>query len=203
MERPTIGRNVMVVGSPGSGKSTLAREIAGRFGHRLIHMDRIYWTAGWRLRPALDQLRMVEAAIDADGWIFDGNHTTSVQIRAKRADTLIWLDLPRSLCIARVLKRVATGYGRVRQDMAEGCPERLDIGFLRWVWTFPRHSRPGLERLFDGFPRQKVQLTSAAAVAAYLAEVQGQQEAVRSAQPCAAAECRTRGEGSSSPPLQR
>jgi hypothetical protein len=25
--------------------------------------------------------------------------------------------------------------------MAPGCPEHLDLSFLRWVYDFPRHSR--------------------------------------------------------------
>ena len=26
--------------------------------------------------------------------------------------------------------------------MAEGCPERLDLEFIRWVWHYQRRTRP-------------------------------------------------------------
>jgi hypothetical protein len=37
---------------------------------------------------------------------------------------------------------VATTYGRVRPDLAPGCPERFDGEFLRFIWNFNANSRP-------------------------------------------------------------
>ncbi len=36
----------------------------------------------------------------------------------------------------RVLRRAVTQLGQVREDMTPGCPERLDLEFFRFVWTF-------------------------------------------------------------------
>ena len=120
------------------------------------------------MRHNAELLALVEEAVLADGWVFDGNYSRSFTIRGERADTLIWLDMPRTLCLARVVRRISAGYGRVRPDMAKGCPERLDLGFLRYVWTFPRHSTPELTRFYDRFPRAKYRLTSPAEVAGFL-----------------------------------
>ena len=38
----------------------------------------------------------------------------------------------------RVLKVSAAA----RPDMAAGCPEKLSLKFFRWVWSYPRRSRP-------------------------------------------------------------
>ena len=153
-----VGRNIPVVGSPGSGKSTLARQLGVRLALRVVHLDRLYWSQGWRVRPAGERDALIAAAIAGDGWIFDGNHFGSLDVRAERADTLVILDLPRGLCMRRLLTRIALGHGRVRPDMADGCPERFDGAFLRWVWRFPRHSRPILERFHDGFPGRRYRL---------------------------------------------
>ncbi|MBO0664158.1 DNA topology modulation protein FlaR [Jiella sp. MQZ9-1] len=155
-----IGRNVMVVGSPGSGKSTLARVIGDRFALRVIHFDQLYWLPGWRSRENGTLPDLVTAAIRDDGWVFDGNNSRTMALRAEKADTLIWLDLPRGLCFRRVLMRIARDHGRVRRDMAEGCPERFDPAFLRWVWSFSRHSRPGLQTFYEHFPGRKYRLTA-------------------------------------------
>ena len=64
-------------------------------------------------------------------------------IRFARADTVIVLALPRVRCAARVLWRTVRHRGRVVQ--AAGCPERVDLAFLRWVWRYPTDSRPGLD----------------------------------------------------------
>jgi hypothetical protein len=41
-----------------------------------------------------------------------------------------------------VSMRTITGYSRTRSDVAEGCPDRFDIAFLRYVWRFPVKQRP-------------------------------------------------------------
>ena len=48
-----------------------------------------------------------------------------------------------------VLKRVLTTYGKVRPDMGEGCPERFDWEFLKWVWTFNKNKREKNYRLLN------------------------------------------------------
>ena len=74
------------------------------------------------MRPAGERDALIAAAIAGDGWIFDGNHFGSLDVRAERADTLVFLDLPRGLCMRRLLTRIALGHGRVRPDMAEAAP---------------------------------------------------------------------------------
>jgi adenylate kinase family enzyme len=72
----------------------------------------------------------------------DGNYGASLDLRLRRADTVMWFDYPRLVCLWRALRRVATTYGRVRPDLAPGCPERFDGEFLRFIWNFNANSRP-------------------------------------------------------------
>ena len=41
----------------------------------------------------------------------DGNYSNTYDIRMPHADTLIWLDYARAVCLRRVLLRTLTGYG--------------------------------------------------------------------------------------------
>jgi hypothetical protein len=55
--------------------------------------------------------------------------------------------------------------------MAPGCPERIDLGFLRWVWRFRRDVRPKvLEALlaYEAAGGRVVTLTSRRASDAFL-----------------------------------
>lgn len=148
-DRVPVGCRVLIFGAPGSGKSTLARALGERLDVPVIHFDRLYWTDGWKPRSSDEVAAIVEASIAGDDWVFDGNNSLTLQMRAERADTLIWLDLPRMICFARVLVRTARSYGNVRADMADGCPERFDPTFLRWAWNFSVHSRPGQLSFFE------------------------------------------------------
>jgi adenylate kinase family enzyme len=131
-------KRVLVIGGPGSGKSTLARRLHAMTGLPLFHLDQFYWRPGWRKTPKAEWERIVMDLAARDEWIMDGCYDSSFHIRMPRADTIIWLDLPRRIAFPRVLGRIALSFGRVRQDAAPDCPEWLDWEFLRWAWTFRR-----------------------------------------------------------------
>ena len=143
-------RRVLVVGCAGAGKTTLARRLARASGLPLIHLDFHYWRPGWQLPASADWREQVIALAATPEWIMDGNYSNTYDIRMPRADTLIWLDYARWVCLRRVLLRTLTGYGRTRPDLPESCPERLDIPFLRYVWNFPQKHRP---RIVDAIER--------------------------------------------------
>jgi adenylate kinase family enzyme len=131
-------KRVMVIGGPGSGKSTLAKRLHAITGLPLFHLDQLYWRPGWQRIPNDEWMRLMTDLAARDEWIMDGGYRNTFHIRMPRADTILWLDLPRRIAFPRVLKRIALSFGRVRDDAAPGCPERLDWQFLAWAWTFER-----------------------------------------------------------------
>jgi len=143
-------QRVLVIGSPGSGKSTLATELARRTGLPLIHLDQEHWRSGWVEPPKDEWRRRVAELVAGNRWIIDGNYGGTLDLRLARADTLIDLEFPAWLCVWRILRRVAGSWGRVRPDMAEGCPEKFDFEFFRYVWTYRRQQRPKLLDYFGG-----------------------------------------------------
>ena len=151
-------KRVLVLGSPGAGKSTLAAQLATRTGLPLIHLDQQYWQAGW-VEPDKESWRARVAEIAArDEWIIDGNYGGTLAVRLARADTVILLDFPTHLCLLRVLRRSVTGRGRVRPDMAEGCPERFDPAFFTYVARYRRDAGRRNGRLLENFSGQLIRL---------------------------------------------
>ena len=115
---------------------------------------------------------MTQAA-NQPSWIMDGNYLTrgAGELRRARADTVFWFDLPRWVCLSGVLFRIAKSYGRVRPEMADGCPEQFDAEFIRYVWTYRARQRPKLLNFFEELrPDQElVCFTSRGAADNYLA----------------------------------
>jgi adenylate kinase family enzyme len=147
-------RRVLGIGIPGAGKTTFSRALARRTGLPLVHLDKEYWQPGWTKTPRPLWRAKGEELVTGDLWIMDGNFAGSLDLRLPRADTVIWFDYPTPRCLRRVLWRKLASYGRVRDDMGEGCPERLDLEFLRYIWSFRRKVRPGIVGALADFGRQ-------------------------------------------------
>jgi adenylate kinase family enzyme len=144
-------QRILVMGSSGSGKSTFAQRLSAVTGIPVISIDALFWKPGW-VEPDRAEFRerLAEAA-RRPRWIMDGNYTSHlVELRRDACDTVIWFDLPRVTCMRGIFSRLAKSYGRVRPELAEGCPERIDFAFLRYVWTFPEQQRPRLLAYFEG-----------------------------------------------------
>lgn len=141
-------KRVLILGCGGAGKSTLARTLGERTGLPVVHLDQGWWLPGWRNPPEEVFDRWLEEQLEKESWIMDGNYLRTLELRLERADTVVFLDYPVRTCLWGVLRRAARYWGRTRPDMGEGCPERLDGAFFRWILDFRRETRPEvLERL--------------------------------------------------------
>ena len=138
-------RRILVIGNSGGGKSTLARRLGEKLGLPVIHLDVLFWKPGWVESDRDDYLTRVMAALAVPVWICDGQFTSSFHLRMPMADTIVWIDQPRALCLIRAIWRAVTYRGGGRPDMAEGCQEKIDLEFYRYIWTFNREKAPELE----------------------------------------------------------
>ncbi|MEL6682374.1 MAG: DNA topology modulation protein FlaR [Pseudomonadota bacterium] len=125
-------QRVMITGGPGSGKSTLARILGEQTGLPVYHMDHFHWKPGWIERASEEKIPLIREVHLQDKWIFEGGNSATFAERAARADTMIWLDLPVTLRLFRVIWRTIRDRGKVRPDMAPNCPE----GFHHETWRF-------------------------------------------------------------------
>ena len=139
-------RRILVIGCSGSGKSTLSRVLAGRLDLPYISMDReFFWLPGWTLRERGEIRRLIAEAVAGERWVMDGTSPGTLDLRLPRADCVIWLRMPRLLCIARVLRRRIRHSGESRPEMAPGCPEKIDREFLSYIWNFERTETPEID----------------------------------------------------------
>jgi adenylate kinase family enzyme len=164
-----VAHRILVIGCSGAGKSALARAVADHYRLPLIHLDRCYWRPGWIAPNEAEWFDEVERLTAEPEWVMDGNFSSTMRQRAEASDAIVFLDLPRWLCLLRVLRRALLGYGRTRNDVAPGCPERFDWAFLKWVWNYPTRSRPKTLDLLKAYPRSVVVLSSNAEIRRWMA----------------------------------
>jgi adenylate kinase family enzyme len=119
-------------------------------GIDVIHLDLLFWKPGWVETEKSKWKEIVEKVSSRKQWIIDGNYGGTIDVRLLRADTVIFLDVSRFLCLWRVIKRRILFHGKTRPDLSEGCPESLSWDFIRWIWTFPNLRRPEILEKLNG-----------------------------------------------------
>lgn len=137
---------IFITGNAGSGKTTLARTLGERLGLRVYGLDTIVWQAGWQKTP-LDVRAQKELELAAQpSWVIEG---VSSRV-AKEADFIVFLDVPRWLCLWRACKRNLPYLFRSRPGLPENCPEwRIFPQLLKIIWQFPVRVRPKILRILE------------------------------------------------------
>ena len=138
-------KRILIIGHPGAGKSTFAVKLGEVLKLPVVHLDKEFWNPDWQPTRRDVWRQRVESLVSSDTWIIDGSYDSTLDIRLPRADTVIVLNFSRYLCFWRLLKRTLTNFRGVRPDMADGCPEKLDPVFIKFVWNYQRDHVPKIE----------------------------------------------------------
>src|SRR5690349_3028678 len=86
-------KKILVIGSGGAGKSTFAKQLSAILHLEVLHLDALYWQAGWVETPKPEWKQRVTELLAGDAWIMDGNYSGTLDIRMQACDTVIFLDL--------------------------------------------------------------------------------------------------------------
>ena len=163
----------MVAGVSGTGKTTLAKKLEARLGVPRYELDALYHGPGWVKRPEFEA--DVEAFTAGPRWVTEDQYSAVLgHLIWQRADTLIWLDLPRGTVMWRVVRRSFI-YAGTRRELWNGNRERfrdwLDPGHpIRWAWAQHASKRERVAGRVAAHPElEVVRLMSARAVREWLA----------------------------------
>jgi adenylate kinase family enzyme len=145
-------QRVSVVGTSGAGKSTVASALARLLGASLLELDSVHHQADWRPLPRAELRAVVAAAAEGECWVIDGNYSSAQDLVWARADTVVWLDLPRRTVMRRVIWRTLRRAGG-RVELWNGNRERWRNFFsldkeesvIAWAWQTHASNRARYE----------------------------------------------------------
>jgi len=102
---PSLPQRILVAGTAGSGKTTLAGRIEATMRIPRTEIDALYHGPNWTPR---DTLMLEVAAFAAQPtWVTEWQYGKARPLLLRRADLLVWLDLPRAVVMGRVVRRTA------------------------------------------------------------------------------------------------
>ena len=171
-----LGKRILIMGSSCSGKSAIATSLSDLLGFPVVHLDKIsvtYLKSGV-YSGAWDMMNEeICIAANQPMWIIDGNFSATRDYRLERADTIIYLDFNRYICLLRLFIRRIKNF-KQPQYIKNGCPEKLSIGMIKKIWSYPRESRDEMIMWLSKInPSKKVYcLNGNKAVKKFLNEVQ-------------------------------
>ena len=125
---------IAIIGYSGSGKSTLAKKLSEIYNCPLLYLDTIQFEANWKIRDIDEGRLMVGEFLKNDSWIIDGNYREFLQEkRLQDADKIIFMNFPRRICFPQAFKRYLNYKNKTRESMADGCNEKFDLEFIKWL----------------------------------------------------------------------
>ncbi|MFJ8455565.1 DNA topology modulation protein [Bacillus paramycoides] len=148
-------KKIILIGSGGSGKSTLAKQLGNKLNINVHHLDALFWKPNWVGVPRDEQRTVQNDLIKEEKWIIDGNYGGTMDIRINAADTIIFLDIHRTICVYRAFKRIVQYQNKTRPDMGAGCEERFDLQFFKWIWEYPKMKRPAILKRLNQLSQDK------------------------------------------------
>ncbi|MCT7981745.1 hypothetical protein NG796_00405 [Laspinema sp. A4] len=151
-------KKIAIIGPKGSGKTTLAHHLCSIVNVEVIHADAILGQSGQSGTNEFQGKTRLESYLQQPAWIIegDGDPTNPEFIYEQRfaaADTIIWLDLPQTVCVWRLLKRLVQPEGRLRKFFLSNYPGNIqEYGFLQGVmqtWNYMKQERSLVREKID------------------------------------------------------
>lgn len=166
---------IAVIGYSGSGKSTLAKTLARHYSFPKLHLDTLQFKANWEVSEREVMKHQVGDFLSQnEDWVIDGNYSwCHYEKRMKQADLIIFMNFNRWNSLYRVTKRYFKNRGKVREDMAAACPEKLDWEFIRWVLRDGRKktARERYKRISQTYPHKLIVLQNQKQINRFLAKL--------------------------------
>jgi adenylate kinase family enzyme len=130
-------KKILILGSSGSGKSTLAKKLGKEHNIPVYNYDQIRWLENWQQPPREEVINKLKEITKQDSYILEGTYSSKMQDVVRDCDEIIVLAINPYLCTFRILKRTflsfITGKKGAREDLPEGCNEKLGIGYLKFI----------------------------------------------------------------------
>ena len=107
---------ILVVGANGAGKTVFANKVADRLGIPVFHNDAFALLTDWTYRPRSEIDSIRTGVLDQPRWILEGGPSLLTEHALRRADFVVWLDLPKGLRVRRIFWRCLRFIGQTRPE---------------------------------------------------------------------------------------
>ncbi len=157
-------RRIHIIGGPASGKTTMARRLGASLDLPVYHLDTVCYVGPLFARRDLKaRLADLSCIATQEAWITEGTHIWWTDELLRRAEMIVWLDIPGRIALWRILLR---HFEENPLSIRRGLRLRKLLGDLRLRWRY-YHNRTLLSPEVLGDDTVKNRVTTAQYVASY------------------------------------
>ena len=149
-------KKVIVIGCPGSGKSTFSKSLHRITGIPLFHLDMLFWNADKTTVEKPVFIERLLKTVQNSEWIIDGNYSSTMELRMKKCDPVIFLDYPLEVCLNGIKERK----GKPRSDMPWIESDEEDAEFIEYIKNYNTQSRPQVLELLKRYSHKDIYIFS-------------------------------------------
>ena len=144
-------KKIIVIGCPGSGKSTFSKALQKITGIPLFHLDMMFWNTDKTTVEKTVFLDRLSKVLEKSEWIIDGNYGSTMELRIKECDTVVFLDYPLDVCLSGVRER----RGKARSDMP-WVEYDEDAEFIEFIKNYNLENRPQVMELLKKYSYKNI-----------------------------------------------
>lgn len=144
---------IIVIGCPGSGKSFFSKNLSEKTKIPVYHMDNIFWNEDRTSITKIELMVSVEKIMESNQWIIDGNYISTMEVRIKNADTIIYLDYTTEQCMHGIKERV----GKKRDDMP-WIEDEVSKELVDFVKSFNTSIKPEIHKLLESYQHKEIKI---------------------------------------------
>ena len=142
-------KRIAIIGNAASGKSTLATRLGMLLDLPVHHLDTHVFVNGTKTAKQ-ELIQIQQLLVDQDSWIIEGCSISTLEMRFEKAELVIYLNVPRSHCIWRVLKRAFA----FDESLANsGCVRFANWTLLKYIWNFEKDKKPIIYEVKNKYPK--------------------------------------------------
>lgn len=160
----------LIIGSPGSGKTSLALKLSEKTKLPIYSLDQIFWKPGWQKVTQEEFISAIQQIRSLPPGIIEGCYPKIIELCLDMTEIVIYLDISRYKCINRMLFRTLTHLGRQRPNAPEGCLERFDKNFFKYIWNFRKNYELKIRQSIEQYKNEVIILRSSKQITRFLSE---------------------------------
>lgn len=136
---------ILILGNAATGKSTLAKLLGDLLDMPVFHLDVHMMTLNGKQKSKTERYECVRQMLSNEKWIIESNWIDILDLRIDAADTVVFIEQSKLVCLWRVLKRYLLRTGP--SSAIIGCKYGISLSFIKLILIdFDRKLKPYIFR---------------------------------------------------------